>query len=314
VAVGLLIDLSLVAISSRGILPHGLAEFGLAGVALVFLLTPMSMALLSSLIVLEKHHFGAMESVAETERRMLHSQKMAAIGQLSHKLAHSILNALTVIAGNAELVKRGDCVGDEVGACMDEVIKKVTNLSTLAGELVAFASPGVVRLMRMDINKCLVGIEHLLAKNMGSGIEVVVENDLFAGEVMLDPNRIEQVILHLALNAADAMSGNGRLTIGVAPARLSAEERARLQAGVPEKQRHRSDFAVLAVRDTGCGMAPETVARIFEPFFTTKENRNNAGLGLSTVYNIVQIHHGFIDVRSRPDCGTAFLIYFPVVA
>ena len=158
-----------------------------------------------------------------------------------------------------------------------------------------------------------LGIENLLAKNIGTGIEVVVENDFFAGEVMLDPNRIEQVILHLALNAADAMAGSGRLAIRVAPAKLSEAERARLQAGVPAKNWHRGDFSVLSVSDTGCGMAPETVSRIFEPFFTTKEDRNNAGLGLSTVYNIVQVHRAFIDVRSRPQHGTTFLIYFPVV-
>jgi len=86
----------------------------------------------------------------------------------------------------------------------------------------------------------------------------------------------------------------------------------RLQAGVSEKKRHMGAFAMLSVQDNGCGMSRETVARIFEPFFTTKEDRDNAGLGLSTVYNIVQQHHGFIDVKSNPGKGTVFSVYFPV--
>ena len=312
-ATGVMIDVIMLFVVMRDFLKQGVADCGAWGVFFILLMGPLSMVLLSCLIVLEKHHVDAMCAVADTERRMLHSQKMAAIGQLSHKLAHSILNALTVISGNAELAKAHRNEPAKITGCVDEIVKTINSLSLLTGELVAFASPGLLQLRRMDLNKCLLGVENLLAKNIGTGIEVVVENDLFAGEVMLDPNRIEQVILHLALNAADAMSGAGRLTIRVAPAKLSEAERARLQAGVPAKRWHHGGFSVLAVSDTGCGMTPETVSRIFEPFFTTKENRNNAGLGLSTVYNIVQVHRGFIDVRSRPQHGTTFLIYFPVV-
>ena len=312
-ATGVMIDLVMLTVVTNDFLSQGVAYYGVHGVLLILLMDPLSMALLSALIVLEKHHVGAMCAVADTERRMLHSQKMAAIGQLSHKLAHSILNALTVISGNAELAKAHCNEPAKITGYVDEIVKTINSLSLLTGELVAFASPGLLQLRRMDLNKCLLGVENLLAKNIGTGIEVVVDNDLFAGEVMLDPNRIEQVILHLALNAADAMAGAGRLTIRVAPAKLSKDERARLQAGVPAKRWHHGDFSVLTVSDTGCGMTPETVSRIFEPFFTTKENRNNAGLGLSTVYNIVQVHRGFIDVRSRPQHGTTFFIYFPVV-
>ena len=311
---GLLTDLAMLCVFMPDILFQSLSEIGVAGIAMVILVAPVSMALLSTLVVLEKIHFEAMETLAETERRMLHSQKMAAIGQLSHKIAHSILNSLTVIAGNAEMMKSGKRDPAIIDECADGIVATVNSLSTLTGELVAFASPGMLRLKCMDLGKCLLGIENMLAKVIGQGIEVVVQGDLFAGEVMLDPNRIEQVIMHLAINAAEAMSGQGRLTISAAPAELSEQERLRLQAGVNEKKRHRGKFAVLTVKDSGCGMSPEVVNRIFEPFFTTKEDRDNAGLGLSTVYNIVQYHHGYIDVKSRLGQGTTFLIYFPIVS
>ena len=314
VTVGLLTDLALMCVLMPDIFKRGLSEVGLAGVAMVFLVAPVSTSLLCSLVVLEKRHFEAMETLAETERRMLHSQKMAAIGQLSHKIAHNILNSLTLIAGHAELAKKEKQVPAAIIGYMDGIITAVNSLSTLTGELVAFAAPGMLRFRRMDLAKCLLGIENLLAKVIGTGIEVVVKGDPVVGDVLLDPNRIEQVIMHLAINAVEAMSGHGRLTITAAPAELSAQERKRLLAGVNEKKRLPKTLAVLSVSDTGCGMSPEVVSRMFEPFFTTKEGHENAGLGLSTVYNIVQHHHGFIDVQSRRGQGTTVLIYFPVVA
>ena len=292
---------------------NGAAEIGIAGVIVVFFSAPVSMALLSTLVVLEQHHFEAMEMLAETERRMLHSQKMAAIGQLSHKIAHSILNSLTIIMGDAELSKGEAGVPNKVMQYMDDIIKTVHDLSQMTGELVAFANPGKLRLRRMDLSTCLVGIDRMLAQVVGSGIEVVVAKGHEVGQVEMDPNRIEQVIVHLAINASEAMSESGKLVIATAAAELSKKDRARLQAGVHEKDRHKGAFAVLSVQDTGCGMTAEVAGRIFEPFFTTKEKRDNAGLGLSTVYNIVQSHHGFIDVKTQPGAGTTVFVFFPVV-
>ncbi len=290
-------------------------EFGVAGVIAVVLVTPVSMALLSTLVLLEQRHFSAVEALAETERRMLHSQKMAAIGQLSYRIAHSILNSLTVILSDAELAKSDASDPAQVTAHMDDIMKTVDTVSNLTGELVSFAMPGALRLRRMELGKCLVGIERLLAKTIGKEVELVVEDGGgSAGLVHVDPNRIEQMIVHLAINAAEAMSGHGRLTISVSAADLSEAERNRLQAGVHASDRHHGRFAVLSVQDAGCGMPPEVVSRIFEPFFTTKESRDSAGLGLTTVYAIVQQHHGVIDVKTQLGQGSTFLVYFPVIA
>jgi len=312
VAVGLLTDLAMVIAFMPDIFLLNQPGLGLPGILVVILIAPLSMVVLSSMILLEKGHFEAMDAVAEIERRMLYSQKMAALGQLSNKLAHSILNSLAVIMGNAEVVKVEKENSPVVAECMDSIVEKVNHLSTMTGELIAFASPGMLRFRKTDLSKCLVGIDNLLGKVIGSGVEVVIHGDQHAGEVMVDLNRLEQIIMHLVINAVEAMAGSGELTITVAPARLSQLESMRLQAGVSEKKRHMGAFAMLSVQDNGCGMSRETVARIFEPFFTTKEDRDNAGLGLSTVYNIVQQHHGFIDVKSNPGKGTVFSVYFPV--
>jgi len=294
-------------------LPSGTQEFGLAGTALILLNAPVSMALLATLIQLERKHFDAVDSIADSERRMLHSQKMAAVGQLSRKVAHTFANSLTTILGSAQMVKDGSIDEASEKHLMDDVIDTVGRLSYLTTELLSFATPGSLRLRRMPLSKGIVGIRQFLASSLAADVEIVVEADKNGGEVMLDHDRIEQAILHMAVNASEAMDGRGRLTIGVAHADLTDYEKDVLQAGIHKKDRHEGDFAVLSVEDTGRGMDQETVSRIFEPFFTTKEKRENVGLGLSTVYNIVQQHHGCIDVISRVGHGSTFLIYLPVV-
>jgi two-component system, cell cycle sensor histidine kinase and response regulator CckA len=142
----------------------------------------------------------------------------------------------------------------------------------------------------------------------------VVEVDPDAGLVKVDPARIEQALLHLAVNGAEAMSKRGRLTLRAARADLSEQERQRLEAGTLLRDRHAGDFALITVTDTGRGMTPDQISHIFEPFYTTKKDRANAGLGLSSVYNIIALHNGYIDVQSQPGCGTTFLIYLPVCA
>ena len=196
---------------------------------------------------------------------------------------------------------------------MDEVIRTVGTVSNLMGELVAFAIPDALRLRQMRLDTCLEGVERLLGKTIGEEVELVIrQGDVADGKVTIDPNRIEQLIVHLAINAAEAVAGRGQITISTCETSLSEEERVRLMVGLPACERRQGRFAVLAVRDNGCGMTAEVVDRIFEPFFTTKADRENAGLGLPTVYAIVQQHHGFIDVQTQPGCGSTFLIYLPV--
>lgn len=296
----------------RIFMPQEILQLGGAGILLVIFNTPVSMAVLSSLIVLEQTHFEAVATIADSERRVLHSQKMAALGHLLRKIAHTYVNALTAIMGNAQLAKSSAPDNAQVGRLMDEVVQTVDRVSRLSGELLAFSSPRPLNLRNMDLGKCVVGIRAMIDEALGPQIEVEINTDHAVGHVNVDPDRIEQAIMHMVVNAAEAMSAEGRLTISVSTANLSEKELDRLQAGVHEDARHQGQFAVLSIQDTGCGMSKETALRVFEPFFTTKPDKENTGLGLATVYSIVQQHGGFIDVKPRPGQGSTFLVYLPI--
>jgi signal transduction histidine kinase len=273
--------------------------------------TVVAMALLSALIVLEKNHSLAMSNLADAERRMLHSQKMAAIGQFARRVAHDIVNTLTVVNGNAEFAKQMAPENATVQALMDEIISETGSMSNRSCDLLAFAQPESGNALTLDSGRLVSGIRPMLASALGSEVEVVVEVDPDAGLVKVDPARIEQALIHLAVNGAEAMSKRGQLTLRAARADLSDQERQRLEAGTLPRDRHACDFVLITVTDTGCGMTSEQLSHIFEPFYSTKTARSNAGLGLATVYNIVKLHNGHIDVQSQPGHGTTFLIYLP---
>jgi len=311
----------LVAVCSNGFIlvlvliymPESGAELGVMGVALIMFNTAASMSLLSGLVMLEQEHFSAMHTLADSERRMRHSQKMAAIGQLSGKVAHSCMNALTAILCNAREAREQVPDGSDAQKLMDRIIASTERISPLTGQLLAFAHPGPLNLRRMDLSTCISGIRELIEKTIGPEIEVVINPDPVAGTVDMDPDQIEQAIVHLAVNAAEAMSDHGRLTISLSRAKLSKREIERLQAATHPRDRYHGPFALISIADTGPGMTEETCSRIFEPFFTTKENRKNAGLGLATVYKIVQLHNGHIEFKTQPGKGATFFIYLPVV-
>ena len=274
--------------------------------------TVVAMALLSTLIVLEKNHAHAMSNLADSERRMLHSQKMAAIGQFARRVAHDVMNTLTVVNGNAEFAQRMAPDNATVQALMDEIIAETGRLSHRSGDLLAFAQPESGRALHLDIGRLVDGLRPMLGNALGPEVEIVVEVEPDAGRVKVDPARIEQALIHLAVNGAEAMAMRGRLTLRAAHADLTAQARQRLDAGTLPRDRHTGDFALITVTDTGRGMTPDQISHIFEPFYTTKKDRANAGLGLSSVYNIIALHNGYIDVQSRPGRGSTFLIYLPV--
>jgi signal transduction histidine kinase len=276
--------------------------------------TVVAMALLSALIVLERNHAHAVSHLADAERRMLHSQKMAAIGQFARRVAHDVMNMLTVVNGNAELARQQAPGNATVQALMDEILAETGRLAERSGDLLAFAQPESGTPWPLDIGPLVVGLRPMLAGALGHGVEVVAEAEPDAGRVTVDPARIEQALVHLAVNGAEAMAMRGCLTLRAARAVLSAQARQRLEAGTLPRDRHTGDFVLITVTDTGCGMTPDQMSHIFEPFYTTKKDRANAGLGLSTVYNIVALHNGYIDVQSQPGLGTTFLIYLPACA
>jgi len=240
------------------------------------------------------------------------SQKMAAIGQLAHKIAHDFTNVLVTIQGNAELVKMDTHSIPKVGPYLNDILSATNRISSLTAELLAFAHPAKPMLRAVRLDRALLGVEEILRRTTPKNIEFTFRTPKEKFRVNVDPTQIEQAVMHLAINAVEAMPHGGALTIEVKPAGLSAAESARLQAGENPKDMHKGEFALVTVADTGRGITQETESHIFEPFYSTKGNKQNPGLGLTTVYSIVEGHNGYVKVDSEPGKGSTFSLYLPM--
>jgi PAS domain S-box-containing protein len=248
-----------------------------------------------------------------TERRQLEdqlrqAQKMEAIGRLAGGIAHDINNALTAIAGYAELAFGEIPVGTQARADVDEIRRAAERAGAVTKQLLAFSRKQLIEPRLFNLNDTVAAIGRMLSRLVGSDIVVRTElsNDL--RPIIGDPGQIEQAIVNLAVNARDAMPDGGELTLSTAFKHLD-EAAARMRVPMPP-----GDYVCLSVRDTGHGMSPDTLARIFEPFFTTKPAGKGTGLGLSMVYGTLKQIGGFVFVESELGHGTTFTLYFPPAA
>jgi len=231
------------------------------------------------------------------EAQLRQAAKMDAIGQLSGGIAHDFNNILTAIRGNAQLVRAGlGPMQSELREEVDEILTASDRAGDLTRQLLAFARKAAVEPQVLDPAAVIRGFAPMLERLIGAQIVVNVDLAADTGSVRADRGQLEQVVLNLALNARDAMPDGGTLRIA------TANEGTGPSAAV-----------ILAVSDTGHGMDDATRARIFEPFFTTKEQGKGTGMGLATVYGIVSMFEGRIDVDSVPERGTTFTIRLPRV-
>ena len=245
----------------------------------------------------------------ELEGKLRQAQKLEAVGRLAGGIAHDFNNILTVIRNYAEFVREELEWDSPVAADVGEILAATDRASALTGQLLAFSRNQVITPKVLDINEVIAGTENMLQRVVPSNIELLTTLDETLGPVLADQGQLEQILLNLTINAADAMPGGGTLTIRTQRARL--DETFSLRDAAPVEP---GRYASIVVTDTGSGMDRDTMVRIFDPFFTTKEVGKGTGLGLATVHGIVTQAGGHIRVYSEIGHGATFKIYLPEVS
>ena len=248
------------------------------------------------------------EAHLELEGKLRQAQKLEAVGRLSGGIAHDFNNILTVIRNYAEFVRDELEWDSPVATDVGEILTATDRAAALTGQLLAFSRKQIVSPKVLDMNEVISGTENMLRRVVPSNIELDMTLDEDLGLVLADQGQLEQVLLNLTINAADAMPDGGTLTIRTQRARLDETFSLRDTPVKPGR------YASIIVTDTGAGMDRDTMVRIFDPFFTTKEVGKGTGLGLATVHGIVTQSGGHIRVYSEVGHGTTFKIYLPEVA
>jgi two-component system cell cycle sensor histidine kinase/response regulator CckA len=246
-----------------------------------------------------------------TERRQLgeqlrQSQKMEAIGQLAGGVAHDFNNILTVIHGHASLLLVDKTVTNNAARSSQQIAQAAERAAGLTRQLLTFSRRQVMQPRRLDLNVVVSNMTMMLGRILGEDIALQLHYWPQPAYIKADSSMIEQVLLNLVVNARDAMPKGGQLAIKIATSKADPNYR-KYQ---PESKAE--DFICLNVSDTGCGIDPETLRRIFEPFFTTKEVGKGTGLGLATVYGIINQHQGWIEVDSEVGKGSTFRVFLPM--
>ncbi len=241
----------------------------------------------------------------QLERQFLQAQKMEAVGQLTGGIAHDFNNLLGVLIGNLDLLRERIAGSPEALELADAALDAGLRGAELNKRLLAFARRQTLSPEIVDVNATLTAMTELLKRSLGERIEIHLECAPGAWPVRVDPTQLETAIVNLAVNARDAMPKGGILTLETRNVALDADYAARHAETSP------GDYVMLAVTDTGAGMAPEILRRVFEPFFTTKPVGKGTGLGLSMVYGFLKQSGGHVNVYSEPGKGTTVRLYIP---
>ncbi len=243
------------------------------------------------------------QALLRSEERLRHSERMEAVGRLAGGIAHDFNNLLTAISGHAELLLERAQPADPDREDLQPIVKASGRAAELVRELLAFSRRQPVQPRVFRVNEVLRDLHRMLARLMGENVRLVLELDPEDGAIRADPAQIELMLLNLATNARDAITGPGTLRIRISSVALAGGEEPLVRPG---------PYLLLEVSDDGCGIPPESLDKIFEPFFTTKSGKGT-GLGLSSVYGIVKQNEGDIQVQSEPGQGTTFRIWLPRV-
>ncbi|PYN07412.1 MAG: hypothetical protein DME02_11915 [Candidatus Rokuibacteriota bacterium] len=250
--------------------------------------------------MLRQHAARLQEQVEHRTQQFMQAQKMQALGLLAGGIAHDFNNMLTVIFGRAQVLLDRLPKDARARQDADAIGEAAERAATLTRQLLAFSRKQLLERCTLDLNRVIADMAQMLRRLIGENITVVTALAQSAAWVNVDRGQLEQVILNLAVNARDAMPGGGQLTLTTES--VDSDGADALPSG---------RFVALVVSDTGVGMDAATRERIFEPFFTTKPVGAGTGLGLATVYGVVEQHGGHIAVDSAPGRGTTFRVYLP---
>ena len=247
---------------------------------------------------------------AEAEREKLQNQlhqarKMESVGRLAGGVAHDFNNMLGVILGHTELALLKTDEDNELVSDLNEIQKAAQRSVSITKQLLAFARKQTISPKKIDLNYTVESMFNMLRRLIGEDIDLVWQPASQLWPVKMDPSQIDQILVNLCVNARDSISGVGKLTIKTGKKTFD-EAYCKEHPGFIT-----GDFVLLAVSDNGCGMDKDTLDNLFEPFFTTKDVGKGTGLGLATIYGIVNQNNGSINVYSEPDQGSTFKIYLP---
>lgn len=255
-----------------------------------------------------ERYLGFAEDVTEREAleaQLRQAQKMEAVGRLAGGVAHDFNNMSMAVLGYVDLARESLPPDHPAREDLEEVTKATQRSVQLTRQLLAFARRQTVTPKRLDLTDTIASTLKLLQRLLGEDIDVVWIPGRGAAPVMMDPSQVDQILANLCVNARDAITGTGTLTIETDAVTIGTAYCEQHADAVP------GNYVMLAVGDSGCGMSPETMRHIFEPFYTTKAFGQGTGLGLPTVHGIVKQNGGFITVHSDVGHGTTFRIYLP---
>lgn len=251
----------------------------------------------------ERH--AAQRERAKLESRLQQAQKMESVGRLAGGVAHDFNNMLSVILGHCDLALIDVFPEHQLYRNLIEIRKAARHSADLTHQLLAYARKQTITPKVLDLNIAIGSMLDMLRRLIGEEIILEWHPAGSIWPIKVDPAQINQILANLSINARDAIGGNGTITIGTENVVLNETD------CVNMADSHPGEYVVLSVGDNGHGIEKETLEHIFEPFFTTKGQGEGTGLGLATVYGILQQNHGFIRVASDPGRGTTFRNYLP---
>jgi PAS domain S-box-containing protein len=251
------------------------------------------------------------EQINERERieaALQQMQRLEAVGQLTAGVAHDFNNLLTVILTGASFLER-----DLAKANLDKARTRLTHIreagergAKLTSQLLAFSRRQRLEPVALNLNRTLAGLEELLRRTLGGNVSVRLDLDQALWQALTDPTQTEMIILNLAINARDAMPDGGQLTLTTRNTRIDNRPQR------PEDP-DPGEYVMLSIRDTGCGMSEDVLAKVFEPFFTTKDIGKGSGLGLAQVFGFAKQSGGGVRIDTTPGRGTQVAVYLPAV-